>query len=137
MLTTAYIVTKRINTRAELLALKRELGVRDDWHEPDEQGVDAATYGDGFDNAGFWGADGGGYGGHQERYVTIIKDGEPIADVNLATLFAWATGYESDISASISSEMKTQVRTVSYEMDREARSISERAKDLRRLVDKD
>ena len=88
---------KRINTKAELIALAEELGVRRDWHEPDEQEVAATTHGVTFDNAGFWGEtyrsafDGRAF---TERYVKLYKDGEPVAAVNLATLFAWATGLE-------------------------------------------
>jgi hypothetical protein len=47
---------KRITEQHELVELARELGVRPDWHEPDEQGITArfdGTDGD-FDNAGFW-----------------------------------------------------------------------------------
>ena len=88
---------KRINTKAELVALAAELGVRRDWHEPDEQEVTATTHGRRFDNAGFWGEtfrssfDGAEF---TERYVKLYKAGRPVAVVNLATLFAWATGLE-------------------------------------------
>lgn len=84
---------KRIDTRDELGELARELGVRADWHEPDEQEVTIEVYGtDDFDNAGFWPA-GHGYGpGNRktEAHVILCKEGEPVAAVNLATLFSWA-----------------------------------------------
>jgi hypothetical protein len=82
---------RRINTRADLIALAEELGVRPDWHEPDEQDVTATTHGGSFDNAGFWPADQVKSAG-VEQYVVLHKDGKPVAAVNLATLFAWATG---------------------------------------------
>lgn len=84
---------ERIVNKADLVKLAEKLGVRPDWHEPDEQGVTATTHGVTFDNAGFWG---GGLRGlsRMERYVVIRKDGKPVAAVNLATLFAWATGLE-------------------------------------------
>jgi hypothetical protein len=85
----------RINERSELQALARELGVRKDWHEPDEQGVTARVLGDDFDNAGFWGTykdELVTYGeGKQELWVEISKDGKPVAEINLATLLAIAS----------------------------------------------
>jgi hypothetical protein len=93
----------RINKRDDLVALANELGVRRDWHEPDDRGVTAEVRGASFDNAGFWGIkEEAGFlarHGHRgavavEMYVTLYKDGEPVAEVNLATLFAMATGYE-------------------------------------------
>lgn len=68
--------------KRELVELFRTLGVRNDWHEPDEQGVSAQVVGTTFDNAGCRG----------EIMVTIYKDESPVATVNLATLFSWACG---------------------------------------------
>jgi hypothetical protein len=85
---------RRINTRADLIDLAKELGVRPDWHENDESDVTATTHGVTFDNAGKWGRDyiaDDGYD-YTEQYVTLYKDHEPVAAVCLATLFAWATG---------------------------------------------
>lgn len=88
---------RRITTKAQLIELANELGVRPDWHEPDEQEVTATTHGVSFDNAGFWGktyrstVDGLNF---TEKYVWLHKDGQRVACVNLATLFAWATGLE-------------------------------------------
>lgn len=106
---------KRIIERAELVALARELGVRPDWHEPDEQGLTArfdGTDGD-FDNAGFWpmikghGYDRNELGGPRRGEMCIVlsrevqdendapgtdaRRGPDIAAVNVATLFAWAS----------------------------------------------
>jgi hypothetical protein len=83
---------KRITTKAELVELAGELEVRPDWHEPDEVGVTASTHGRTFDNAGFWGSDNTCH--TQEMYVIVCKDRKAVAEVNLATLFAWATGLE-------------------------------------------
>lgn len=98
--------TRPIRTRDELVALAAELGVRPDWHEPDEQEVTARVEGTelDFDNAmgpGDW------YGQfwtneepRAELHVIlcrkeiehgIARRGPDIATVNLATLFAWAT----------------------------------------------
>lgn len=88
----------RIRDRAQLVALAEKLGVRPDWHEPDEQEVTATTHGIGFDNAGFWGKEyRSSYDGREftEQYVILHKEGSPVAAVNLATLFAWATGYDN------------------------------------------
>lgn len=106
---------KLITERAELVALARELGVRPDWHEPDEQGITArfdGTDGD-FDNAGHWpmikghGYDHNELGGPRRGEMAIIlsrevqdrddhpgaeaRRGPDIAAVNVATLFAWAS----------------------------------------------
>lgn len=86
---------QRITERADLIALAQTPRVRPDWHEPGEQEVTAT-----FDNAGFWGEPGETYKSSfdgtefTEQYVTLHKDGVPVAAVNLATLFAWATGLE-------------------------------------------
>lgn len=86
---------KRITERSELIDLANELGVRPDWHEPDEQIVTVETAGVSFDNAGFWPDDASRpYGSILEHHVTILKDGKPVGVVNLATLFAWATGLD-------------------------------------------
>jgi hypothetical protein len=95
---------KRINTRAALVELARELKMRPDWHEPDERDVTAKVRGGSFDNAGSWGEGDflawiGMYGLRRaeeslELWVTLYQDGQPVAEINLATLFAWATGFE-------------------------------------------
>jgi len=92
---------KRILEREQLVELAAELGVRPDWHEPDEQKVDALVRGDDFDNAGFWPVENGynageGAGLRSEIYVVIRKEGQAVAAVNLATLLAWASerGYD-------------------------------------------
>jgi hypothetical protein len=91
-------MAQRINTRKELAELARKLRVRTDWHEPDEQEVTAKVHGDDFDNAGFWGHYKGEldtFGdGRQEMWVELFQDGQPVAEINLATLLAFATGYE-------------------------------------------
>lgn len=85
---------KLIHSKAELQKLRDELGVRADWHEPDEQEVDAVVYGHSFDNAGFWGRPESQGLESEEMHVVISKDGHPVAAVNLATLLGWATGLE-------------------------------------------
>jgi hypothetical protein len=94
------MTVKRINTRAQLLSLAAHLGVRPDWHEPGERGVTAETHGTVFDNAGNWGAAfheqrrGPGPHPRAEMYVILRQHGRAVAEVNLATLCAFATGYE-------------------------------------------
>jgi len=89
-------VVKRIRTRDELLTLKAELGVGSDWHEPDNEGVTASVHGVSFDNAGFWYRDNSAGKTYEELHVVLRKDGDEVAVVNLATLFAFATGYEGE-----------------------------------------
>lgn len=84
---------ERITSRARFIALAGELGVRMDWHEPDQQEVTAKVLGSSFDNAGTWphrqdGLDESAV----EMYVMIYKDEEAVAAINLATLCAWASG---------------------------------------------
>ena len=94
-------MVRRITTRDQLIDLAKELEVGGDWHEPDEQDVTATTHGVNFDNAGFW-ADGRDHTGstpeedYTELHVILHKDDKPVAAVNLATLFAWATGIQGD-----------------------------------------
>lgn len=123
---------RSIHSRAELLDLANRLGVRTDWHEPDEQELTATVHGllfgesqkvtvtahgVSFDNAGFWpltdanrftspeeisGQSRHGLPSetadhtppHAEMYVTLHQDGRPVAHINLALLFAWATFLE-------------------------------------------
>lgn len=75
-----------IHTRANLEALARKLGVRDSWHEPAEQDVSASVTGLTLDNAGLY----------TEKIVNIKQHGRIVGRVNLATLLAWATGYEGE-----------------------------------------
>ncbi len=70
--------------------LKALLQVRDSWHEPDEQDVKAKVTGKTFDNAGFPDKIDSV---RPELNVVLYKGKEPVARINLATLFAYATGY--------------------------------------------
>lgn len=90
----------RIDNIRQLQEVAATLGVRPDWHEPDEQEVTAKVYGQSFDNAGTWPMDLSRAGERfaatapdseaLEMYVELYRDGLPIAQVNLATLFAMA-----------------------------------------------
>lgn len=101
-----------ITTRQQLIDLARELGVRSDWHEPDEQGLTARVEGFTFDNAGFWPMADALRSGYLttrsvEQHVILSRmeydddngsrvydqhNSEDIAAINLATLLAWACG---------------------------------------------
>lgn len=81
--------TLRINNKEELQELAKKLGVRHDWHEPDEQEVSIRIRGKSFDNAGFWGSTFKDYS-TREMYAEIFKCGVIVAEVNLADLFAFA-----------------------------------------------
>lgn len=85
---------KRITSRVDLIGLARDLRVRPDWHEPDEQELDVVVKGQSFDNSGFWGPDQDVPEDASYREVSVILrvDGEPVAEVNLADLFSWACG---------------------------------------------
>ena len=96
---------REIRTRAEFIALASELGVRPDWHEPDEQAVTARWGGTelDLDNAmgvrwyGDWLP---GEPKRAEMYVIlcrkeiedgIARRGPDLATINLANLLAWAS----------------------------------------------
>lgn len=84
----------RINTREQLEELAEHLGVRENWHEPDENDVTAEVRGSSFDNAGFWGREDLAGKDREELHVVLFRNGDEVAMVNLATLFAFATGWE-------------------------------------------
>lgn len=89
----------QINSAHDLEAFRQEHGLRNDWHEPDEQGFTAYALGNHLDNA---------MGptvehGHGELQIVLCKEVEgdplpfdrasfqPVAVVNVATLLSWAT----------------------------------------------
>lgn len=78
------VEVKTVHDRKALILESNKLKVRKDWHEPDEQRITALVTGGKFDNAGVRG----------EMEVLVMKEGKPVFAVNLATLFAFATGYE-------------------------------------------
>lgn len=89
----------RIDNIRQLQEVARTLGVRPDWHEPDEQEVTAKVFGQSFDNAGFWPYDpsqpddrcqGSLDSECLEMYVQLYQAGRPVAVINLATLLAMA-----------------------------------------------
>lgn len=79
-----------IQTPEDLDALADDLGVRADWHEPDEQNVSAYIRGNHLDNAmGSTMRDIGDDNSSGEFNIVIQKDGEDVAVINLATLLSW------------------------------------------------
>lgn len=89
----------QINSAHALEEFRVDQGIRNDWHEPDEQGITAYALGNHLDNA---------MGptvehGHGELQIVIAREVEggvssfdqatfvPIAVVNVATLLSWAT----------------------------------------------
>lgn len=90
----------RVQTFAQLAEVAAKLGVRPDWHAPDEQEVTARVWGHSFDNAGTWPYDPrstskfsyelSADAPHLEMYVELLQAGKVVAQVNLATLFAMA-----------------------------------------------
>lgn len=85
-------MTLNINTKRELAELANTLQVRMDWHEPDEQGVNARVSGTHLDNA--MGPD--PYRNVGELTVILYQrdsDGweHEVGYVNLANVLAWAS----------------------------------------------
>lgn len=108
---------QHIRTRKELQELAKTLGTRKDWHEPDEQSLTAITFGRSFDNCGHWGLKFLGEREAQARkqlwnpepdttegaiiedaerfvemFVVLYREDKAVAEINLATLFAFACG---------------------------------------------
>jgi len=75
-----------VQTLQKFKMLSKALGVRSDWHEPDEQGVSAEITGDHLDNAG----------AGPEFTVVLKKNGKEMGKINLATLLAMAAGTWAD-----------------------------------------
>jgi len=83
------MIDKWIETSMELKELKLKLGVRNDWHEPDEQDLTIEMVDGRFDNA---------FGDESEAHVIITHtdptytvDDEVRYAVNAANLLAWAS----------------------------------------------
>lgn len=78
-----------INNKERMQKVAKRLDVRDDWHEPDEEGVTVEVFGNRFDNA--FGCCEPDKNGNGEYFVMLYRNKLPIAAVNLATLFALAS----------------------------------------------
>lgn len=96
---------RQIHTREQFQEFGREIGMRHDWHEPDERDITARVEGMSFDNAGTWPTQLGLPEIATELHVIFsrseVKAGvriptEDLAAVNLATLCAWAAGTLTD-----------------------------------------
>lgn len=83
-----------IHSVAALEQLRQDLGCRPDWHEPDEQDVNAYLQGAHLDNA--MGACADPERACGEFNVVITREDKPVAVVNLAYLLAWACAGASD-----------------------------------------
>jgi hypothetical protein len=123
---------RRITRRAELVELARELGVRPNWHEPDEQELCVTVEGTIFDNAGFWPGADCSADASVEQHVTLWHGDfdatgrqrvEALACVNLATLFAWATGYELDQSVTEAARVTAVERLAAQRVEDERRLV--------------
>jgi hypothetical protein len=79
-----------ITSKRQLKDLAKQLGVRDDWHEPDEQNIEAKVFGKIFDNAGIYGLSLDIPTEQKEIYVVLYQNKKPVAEIDLATLFAFA-----------------------------------------------
>lgn len=86
-----------ITSREQLAEFAREHKLRDDWHEPDEQGINAIVVGTHLDNANC-SPPKDGWDTPQEAsvefgvYLVDDETQQPLAFVNLALLLAFATG---------------------------------------------
>lgn len=97
---------RRINSAADLEAFRAQHGLRTDWHEPDNNGIDAQVIGHTLDNAMGPTVE-HGFGELNVVLLEEAQDGEggtfdPIAVVNLATLLGWATDGAQSHAALIS-----------------------------------
>jgi hypothetical protein len=88
-----------VSTRDKLRSFAEKYGLREDWHEPDEQEVSAVVRGRKLDNA--YGDEGSAlYWPDEAPYekVVVLKVGrEEVLQVNLATILALACQSEMDL----------------------------------------
>ena len=68
--------------KSDLKKLTKILGVRPDWHEPDESDITIKFVDGTFDNA---------YHNDNECHIIIYKDKVEQARVNMASLLGWAS----------------------------------------------
>jgi len=68
--------------KADLKKLVKALGVRPDWHEPDEAEVTIKFLDGTFDNA---------YHDDTEAHIIVYKDKVEKARINVASLLGWAS----------------------------------------------
>lgn len=83
----------RLRSKEQLEEFRRTYGLRKDWHEPDNEDVDAKVIGQHFDNTGCWGYDREDLpmdAPWREMTVLLFVKGDPVAEANLADLLAWA-----------------------------------------------
>jgi hypothetical protein len=78
-----------LNTKQKLKEFKTKYGLREDWHEPDEQNITASVVGHYFDNANI--------DGSTDYALLFFYEGKPVAVVNLANLCAWSTGGNTNV----------------------------------------
>ena len=97
---------QQINTPTELALFARQHGLLTDWHEPDEQDIDARIRGGHLDNAMGTTLDDIGENNFAGEYQVILTEhthkyvyedgvekrvlGKDLAVINLATLLSWA-----------------------------------------------
>lgn len=81
-------IDKWIETKQELRELAKKLGVRDDWHNADCEGLEIMLYEDAFDNAHCDESEAHVVITHSDPAYTI--DDEVRYAINAANLLAWA-----------------------------------------------
>jgi hypothetical protein len=122
-------IMKNINSVDDLLTFAEEHKLRRDWHEPDEQDVNAQVIGDYLDNAM------GSTMDHNcgELNVVLTKNGKGVAVVNLATLLAWAT-HGVDLEMQIR-KAESDVKEMEYQKKRYTGLLKNKQEQLARLVE--
>lgn len=90
-----------IKDRSMLVDLAKALELREDWHEPGNQGVTCKMFGSSFDNAGSWGMTCEIVPEALEMFVVLYKDRAPLAEINLATLFSWAADPNTGVTVNV------------------------------------
>lgn len=84
-----------IHTAEQMAKLAHDLRVRPDWHEPDEQNVNARIIGTHLDNA--MGSttlplpEDDPNNPNGEYNIVVTRDGTDVAVINLASLLSWAS----------------------------------------------
>ena len=79
-----------IDNKEELKSLRDRLGARQDWHEPDEQGLTVEFVYSKYDTEKEGNFDNAFTRGDHESHLVIRKYGKPVAKINIAMLLCWA-----------------------------------------------
>lgn len=80
----------RVGSHKQMVKVASELGLSDDWDDPERAGVSAEVRGVQLGSSGNWAHAYSAGHPSEELHVILSKEGSPYAAVNLSDLFSWA-----------------------------------------------